>query len=1148
MILFLMVLFAPLLAEQFADLDPRTQKEFEAIAGVKPTSPSISFRNQLIAYRETQKEAGDVAAYMLAGKLIEELDQKWTQSELHAWFAKSMAGEGRSIFFQYPDLEEKTLADLCQMLQINWEMRPTLIDTKHRELMQLLAHVQPGSADEAIAFELRDLFEEQGSYGDFEQIQAKVRELVFASQPGYQGPREETLEIAARIADIEGTYALKSVATAIQEWQGRLDVNPLGELHALSKHLQEELEVLILTGGTLDDFHKWGYQTFVQNTTVYFQYPNLSVDELRTLFTAASLPIIDEPTPMDQTFRSVHRQLHLALPGSPNALYLARVYEYITELGSYAQLAQLDTWYEMTFVTSKQSPYMQYPGLQEQAIEKLAETMQLSSVQRPTLLDKKYLETLRWMQTLETNSAAYQLAEGFKQQIESIGSYGDVDQLQEWASSVVDNEVALFQSEEPEQEMPTVNPDEVPIEVAEPSEPVCKVGPNSRLTASFRGGDGVGYDKSYSTLAAFLSPSWARGFQPFLDLRGHIFVNGRWATNLGLGSRWQLGDTRYALGANFFYDWRNTFENLNPHQLGFGSELLGPHFDMRLNGYLPIGNTSDQIMNAFDHFEGNFLISRGEAVAALANIQGEVGTYLPWWFNYFDMYLAVGSYYLFKRDVVNTSVGDAWGVQGRLSAQIFDGLTAAFNITYDRIFHARPQGYIAYSLPLGPSNMRPRGSRWKRRYPSQECDESALMQRRMTQPVMRNEIVPIQTTDTRFIARDPNTGEPLFFIFVDNTSNSLGTFESPYPSMALAEANSGPGDIIYVFPGDGTSTNYDTGFVMKDRQVLQSATDTFSLFNVSVPPLISGSNPILTNTAGDALTLGNGVQVAGFTFSDATNDGVNGSSATDYLFYDNIITNNAVNGFESTLAPPGLKQVINNQFLGDNTSLTPDTAEILLEVASGNRFEIFNNTINSGNQAAYGIRAVDVLENSLLFISGNNISGYSGPGFFTAGACVIDANPTGSQPAEIFLTKNSLTGPTFGSYALNFNSGEVRCKINDNGFTAHTFFHVVVFNNAAARTILETNRNSYINPAISFGQVTIQQFGSTGNLCHQATGNNSLPFTGYLFLNSSGVPAQYQVESPDGTSAGVSTVNTGTVSFSPSPLSFTFVVPGTPCP
>jgi hypothetical protein len=49
--------------------------------------------------------------------------------------------------------------------------------------------------------------------------------------------------------------------------------------------------------------------------------------------------------------------------------------------------------------------------------------------------------------------------------------------------------------------------------------------------------NGIGYDQGYTTLEGFFHTSDPTQWVPFLDLRGHVFNNGKLAANVGLGLR-----------------------------------------------------------------------------------------------------------------------------------------------------------------------------------------------------------------------------------------------------------------------------------------------------------------------------------------------------------------------------------------------------------------------------------------------------------------------------------------------------------------------------------------------------------------------------------------------------------------------------------
>lgn len=98
-------------------------------------------------------------------------------------------------------------------------------------------------------------------------------------------------------------------------------------------------------------------------------------------------------------------------------------------------------------------------------------------------------------------------------------------------------------------------------------EKLCTLG-KQRYRASLRHieSGGIGYKDGYTTLEAFFAsdPSqWP--VTPFLDARGHIFDDGKWAANVGAGLR-KLWRNR-AYGINAYYDYRGTGRMTSPLEL-----------------------------------------------------------------------------------------------------------------------------------------------------------------------------------------------------------------------------------------------------------------------------------------------------------------------------------------------------------------------------------------------------------------------------------------------------------------------------------------------------------------------------------------------------------------------------------------------------
>ncbi len=387
--------------------------------------------------------------------------------------------------------------------------------------------------------------------------------------------------------------------------------------------------------------------------------------------------------------------------------------------------------------------------------------------------------------------------------------------------------------------------------------------PPLQITVKHIEGKGVGYTEGYSTLEGFFAPTHkvTGNWIPFIDARMHVFNNGLPAANAGGGIRYLA---KRAWGLNTYYDFRKT-SHKNYNQVSAGLESLGEIWDFRINGYLPILGKQSSIFDIrFDHFSGHSMILSRKKEFALKSIEGEVATHALKIRNT-SAYLAAGPYYL-------TGSGEtSWGGKARLAFDFFSHFTAEAITSYDTLFRGICQGRVSLNIPLGP----------KRPIPSSKKERKKLEYAH--QRVARNEIIPTDKARFNKVAINPATQEPYVFWFVDNTSHSNGTYESPYPLLAQAETSSQKNDVIYVFPGDGTDRNLDTGFTMKKGQRLLGTgvsqifptQQKYSIVNVKVSamtktlPLITLANPPESNRG--IINLANSCEVAGLHLASSSN-------------------------------------------------------------------------------------------------------------------------------------------------------------------------------------------------------------------------------------------------------------------------------------
>lgn len=240
----------------------------------------------------------------------------------------------------------------------------------------------------------------------------------------------------------------------------------------------------------------------------------------------------------------------------------------------------------------------------------------------------------------------------------------------------------------------------------------------------------------------------------------------------------------------------------------------------------------------------------------------------------------------------------------------------------------------------------------------------------------RFEIPVVKKVTERKKAINPATGKPWQVWFVNNTSSSSGTFESPFPTLVQAQNASIPNDMIYIFPGNGTTTGMNAGITLKNGQQLfgSSIAHTIGTAQGRVTiPAYSVSPPTLTSS-GSVVVLANSNQVSGINMTLGS-IGINGASGINGA----LIDRNWISGpldYGMLLIGSGSFTVSNNQVQG-----TGDVGIVCSYVNGGvSKTNISNNRISGFSQcvniettppgASAGIVDLTIADN--FFTSFNN--------------------------------------------------------------------------------------------------------------------------------------------------------------------------------
>ena len=487
--------------------------------------------------------------------------------------------------------------------------------------------------------------------------------------------------------------------------------------------------------------------------------------------------------------------------------------------------------------------------------------------------------------------------------------------------------------------------------------------------------------------------------------------------------------------------------------MGFGVEALGKRWDFRVNAYLPIERSLTSIDEiGLSKFVGNQMI--------LAQNYQMKGFNTNFGIHFgrnriCDFYTCAGPYF-FAGDLAP----HIWGGKASFMIRFSKCVTIELSNSYDAMFKNRFQASVGFTIPLGRKSDEPLVDNYNL------CGESDdLLLSRMTQPVQRQEIAVL---GSETIAIDPLTGQPYNIIFVDNTSHSLGTYESPYPTFAQAQANSKPGDIIYVYPGNGTTMGMDSGITLQQNQKLWGSGTSHALpisQGTFIVPAQTTTMPKITNrnidTDRNAVTLSSVNEVSGFNIVDVFNDAIIGTNVKKLSVDNCMFQSTTTYCIQTASTDQASINVLNNTFEnntngsffdfsgGSNllisgntvTGTTSPSSPPFSIVSSGTSLitTITNNTISDNRTGAFQFVLNDT--NSAQLTMNNNIITNNGSGSLgtnLGSSLVINANNTTINNCQLNLIDNVVTDNA--SSFLYFSQGyfnDLQLLATDNTITGN---------------------------------------------------------------------------------------------------------------
>lgn len=381
-------------------------------------------------------------------------------------------------------------------------------------------------------------------------------------------------------------------------------------------------------------------------------------------------------------------------------------------------------------------------------------------------------------------------------------------------------------------------------------------------------------------------------------------------------------------------------------QLAAGYERIQEDWEIRINGYLPVGDRTETIrdvstdsgLQTSSGFENNQLVLANsrervrllEQENALGGFDAEIGTQLTQW-DGGELMGFVGGYLLSGEE-------SSLGGQLRIAANFESNFNAGLALQHDGLFGTSVTLSVSATWP----NIRFQGDD---EVEFQEENEIAI---RLRDPIVRRQNVAVNVVDdvdvvsesNREALRNPEEEQDYRFIHVALSGGAGvgdGTYENPFGTVedAIALVNSDPntysdGNTVIYVDGENAVGNIPSFAIPDQVRVLSqgpeqtiagmafpgfpstatrlpfSPEQNFNVvaepantngITVALPDSNDGVFPLITGGESDDLvTLGDRTILAGFQIDGATQHGIAGSEIDNVELRNNLITNSGSSG------------------------------------------------------------------------------------------------------------------------------------------------------------------------------------------------------------------------------------------------------------
>lgn len=602
----------------------------------------------------------------------------------------------------------------------------------------------------------------------------------------------------------------------------------------------------------------------------------------------------------------------------------------------------------------------------------------------------------------------------------------------------------------------------------------------------------------------FIAPRASMTGKSIFESTAHEF-------NIGAGYRKYVQDIMEdgaVLGANIYYDSRNTSLNNHFQQAGLGVEFLSKRVDFRANAYIPFGNNDYYLGKLYNVFENNNIASTYYYEVAMRGFDGEIGFNfpLPEQIGEFRLF---GGYYHFVSDKVGKIYN---GLKAR--AEYRPVSIVALNASvfqYENLTGAHWQAGVSFNFPFNFIKMiqgkNPLNGLFKlikvRQKPVKDRIGEMVQRDMYVRAYMENK--------KRFddLVSDED-GFPYHFTVVSPDGTGKGTFKNPASLESGAATNknvTGNNAVLLLLGGE---YNLDSTVDLSGhnaRNVLITGPQEMTVRGVELGALSKG-NPIIKAASGitafkadSAGTESFSVATIEFEGSGNTGSGLEVINNTDFYLgnnsftgfltgvkiesstgtvyaYNNIISGNItgaqLKGKNISFEQNIIEENINEGFFVDSGENVDIRLNLIQKNGYGINIEnssdslIYNNELNENNFSAVNIKnsdAVEVNDNRVKHNKQSGISVSGGTGNEISENDISEntengisiSNSSGTQVENNNISENVLDGI--------FASGNKNLAVIENDISSNTYNGIKVINDEGVyvyKNLISSNSKSGI--------------------------------------------------------------------------------------